>query len=92
MRKLLCIALASTFLVGAPVVAPVLLQPAQAQTLFDRLFPRAAQRRRERIYQRQLQREREIRAYNREIRRQRRAAQRKKRAPKIAKIQSSKFK
>ncbi|MEL6505148.1 MAG: L,D-transpeptidase family protein [Pseudomonadota bacterium] len=92
MRKLLCIALASTFLVGAPVVAPVLVQPAQAQTLFDRLFPRAAQRRRERIYQRQLQREREIRAYNREIRRQRRVAQRKKRAPKIAKIQSSKFK
>ncbi|MEM9734838.1 MAG: L,D-transpeptidase family protein [Pseudomonadota bacterium] len=91
MRKLLCIALASTFLVGAPVVAPVLVQPVEAQTLFDRLFPRTAQRRRERLYRQQLQREREIRAYNREIRRQRQAAQRK-RAPKIARVQSSKFK
>jgi len=57
MRQLLAVILASTFLSSAPVVFDS--QPAQAQTLFEALFPRAAERRRKREELRK-QREREL--------------------------------
>lgn len=87
MRKFLCLAIASTFLAGQPVV----VEPVMAQNLFERLFPRAVERRRQRVYQQQLQREQQIRAYNRQIQRERAAAARRA-APKIAKVKASKFK
>jgi murein L,D-transpeptidase YcbB/YkuD len=58
MRRLLCLALASTFLTAAPAVVAPKLEQAQAQGLFDALFPRSAERRRERLRER-IRRERE---------------------------------
>ena len=46
MRKILALALASTFLTAAPVA--VVSTPVEAASLFDSLFPRAAKRRKER--------------------------------------------
>lgn len=56
MRQFLALVLTSAFLWSAPVI--VVNQPVQAQSLFDALFPRAAERRRKRI-QMMRQRERE---------------------------------
>ena len=57
MRQLLAIILASTFLTSEPIV--INSEPAQARSLFESLFPRAAKRRKERR-QRARRREREI--------------------------------
>ncbi|MGI9366289.1 MAG: L,D-transpeptidase family protein [Rhizobiaceae bacterium] len=57
MRQILALVLTSAFLWSAPVVT--VNQPVQAQSLFDALFPRAAERRRKRI---EMMRQRE-RAY-----------------------------
>ena len=62
MRKILAIILASTFLSTSPVV--VNSGPAEAQSLFEVLFPKAAERRRKRK-EAQLQRERQERARER---------------------------
>lgn len=59
MRRLLCLALASTFLTAAPAV--IVPQEVVAQSLFDNLFPRASERRKQRRaerYRRQLQAQR----------------------------------
>ncbi|MEM8749164.1 MAG: L,D-transpeptidase family protein [Pseudomonadota bacterium] len=44
MRKTICLLVASTFLTATPVIS----QPASAQSLMERLFPRVAERRKER--------------------------------------------
>jgi murein L,D-transpeptidase YcbB/YkuD len=61
MRQILAVILASTFLSTAPVV--VNSGPAQAQSLFEALFPRAAERRRKR---KELERKRERQALARQ--------------------------
>ena len=62
MRKILAVILASTFLSTSPVVLNS--GPAEAQSLFEVLFPKAAERRRKRK-EAQLQRERQERARER---------------------------
>ncbi len=68
-RKLLMTILATTMLGGAPVVVP---EPAEARSLFEKLFPRAAERRRTRYEQRRLRYERLRRQEERRWRRQQR--------------------
>ncbi len=80
MKRLFTLVLIATFF----ELAPVAYQPVHAQTLFEKLFPRAAERRRER----RLRRQRELRARQRKLqqrrlRLQRRNAQAVK--PKVAK-------
>ncbi len=83
MRKILAVALASTFLTAAPVA--VVSSPVEAANLFEKLFPRATKRRSERR-QRQIRRRREL-----EINRARLVARQ--RAPKVVqKVKSPTFK
>ena len=74
-RLLLVAALSSSFVVIAPDV-PFTASPAQAQNLFETLFPRAAQRRRERREARRRATQRYIEAEKRRLRQARRAQQR----------------
>ncbi len=68
MRKFLTLILASTFITAMPVVA----KPVEAATLFERLFPRAAERRRQRNEQRRVRRERLFRQQQLQLRQERR--------------------
>ncbi|MEM1317328.1 MAG: L,D-transpeptidase family protein [Pseudomonadota bacterium] len=85
-RLLLAAAISSSFVVISPMV-PVTASPAQAQNLFETLFPRAAQRRRERREARRRATQRYIEAEKRRLRQARRAQQRRAAAnrPKIKK-------
>jgi len=65
-RKLLLTVLASTMLSGAPIIP----KPAEARSLFEQLFPRAAERRRNRYERRRLRYERQRRLEERRWRRQ----------------------
>ncbi len=59
MRRTLSVLLTASFMVAAPAIVPA---PAQAQSLLENLFPRAAERRREKLqrrYDRQLRAEQE---------------------------------
>ena len=71
-RKLLLTILASTMLTGAPIIP----EPAEARSLFESLFPRAAERRRQRYERRRLRYERQRRLDERRWRQQRRKLRR----------------
>ncbi|MDD9909213.1 MAG: L,D-transpeptidase family protein [Ahrensia sp.] len=78
-RKLLLVALASSMFVWSPVIP----QPTEARTLFETLFPRAAERRKQRVIRQRQRLERRKAAERRA--RQRRLA-RTTRAPKVKKV------
>ena len=84
MRHFLAIALASTFINVAPV--NFVAKPAEAQTLFEVLFPRAAERRKKRRAAR-LERQRELL----ELERKRLRATQRKKIKKVTKVKAPTF-
>ncbi|MGI9356319.1 MAG: L,D-transpeptidase family protein, partial [Rhizobiaceae bacterium] len=80
-RKLLLTVLASTMLSGAPVIP----EAAEARSLFEQLFPRAAERRRQRYERRRLRYERQRLQEERRWRRQQRRLRARTKKPRIKK-------
>ncbi len=88
MRKFLALVLASTFLAGSPVV----YEPAEARSLFESLFPKAAERRRERRLRKSRRQELRLRSLRNLERRRLKAQSRKRTTVKAPVVKSKGFK